>query len=189
MIIKHFPIELELANCYLLVDEDTRDALLVDAGEFRSELSDYVAAHGLNVRAIFVTHPHHDHNGAVDEYARIFGVDLIYGGSGRCAGRRTRVVNDGKTVSAGSITGVALSVPGHMPDLLCLQVPTARAVFTGDSLFAGSVGGTSSAEAREQQLTAIREKLLSLPDEVIVYSGHGPATTIGIERRFNAFLT
>lgn len=188
MIIRHFPLAVEQANLYIVVDEATRDGVLVDAGEFSAEAVDFIRSNGVKLRAIFITHSHYDHNGAVGEYVKAFAPDAVYGGSPGCAGPRTRVVHDGDDVVAGSLRARALSVTGHTSDQVMLYFPDAKAVFTGDALFAGSVGGTAGEERRAEQIDLIRKKLLTLPEDVRVYSGHGPATTIHIEKHHNPFL-
>lgn len=189
MILCHYRLDTELANCYLLADKERGDVILIDAGEFRSELVVFVHQNHLNLRQIFITHSHHDHNGAVEQYREAFGNPDVLGGSTACGGKSTRVLKDGDEVMVGPLRGQALAVPGHTPDQMCLYFPELRVLFTGDSLFAGSVGGTAGTANREEQIRGIKEKLLSLPEDVHVYSGHGPATTIYIEKNHNPFLT
>ena len=101
-------------------------------------------------------------------------------------GIATRHVVHGDTVRVGNLVGEVLATPGHTPDSISLAFP--GIVFTGDALFAGSVGGTSSPGCAKQQIDAIRRHILSLPDDYEVHPGHGPASTIGIERRGNPFF-
>jgi glyoxylase-like metal-dependent hydrolase (beta-lactamase superfamily II) len=96
-------------------------------------------------------------------------------------------LTDGEPYRAGSLEFEVLHTPGHSPGGISLRID--GYVFTGDALFAGSIGRSDFANSDGRKLIAgIRAKLLSLPDETIVYSGHGPATTIGRERKTNPFL-
>ncbi len=101
----------------------------------------------------------------------------------------TRLLHPGDALSLDTVECRVLDVAGHSPGGLAFYCPAARLVFTGDALFAGSIGRTDLPEGSETRLlNNIRQNLLSLPDEVIVYPGHGPSTTVGQERRTNPFL-
>jgi glyoxylase-like metal-dependent hydrolase (beta-lactamase superfamily II) len=95
-------------------------------------------------------------------------------------------VTDGWRTTAGSLEIRALSLPGHTPGGIAYVVEDV--VFSGDALFAGSLGGTRSLEAYRGQLRAVRDKILELPDATTIFPGHGPATTAGEERRHNPFF-
>ena len=97
--------------------------------------------------------------------------------------------NDGQKYSVGKLEFEILHCPGHTPGHVVLYEPTERKVFVGDVLFAGSIGRTDLPGGSTQQLlSSIKTKLMTLPDDVVVYSGHGPTTTIGEERLTNPFL-
>ena len=103
---------------------------------------------------------------------------------------RIQYVEDGQRITVGGVTLKVLHTPGHTPGgiSLLLEKPRTGIVFSGDALFAGSVGRTDLGGSQEALIRSIKEKLLALPDDTIVYPGHGPATTIGEERRNNPFL-
>jgi glyoxylase-like metal-dependent hydrolase (beta-lactamase superfamily II) len=124
----------------------------------------------------------------VGDYLREFPAAKAYGGSSGCAGKHTIVLSDGDTIKVGTLEARVLRVGGHTPDMHVLYFPAAGVLFSGDALFAGSVGGTSSPAARDEQTGAIRAKILELPDDVRVYGGHGPPTTVYIEKHHNPFL-
>jgi glyoxylase-like metal-dependent hydrolase (beta-lactamase superfamily II) len=86
----------------------------------------------------------------------------------------------------GQLTGTVFSTPGHTPDSLSLAFP--GVIFTGDALFAGSIGGVSSETDRTLEIDSIRKHIFSFPEDYEIHPGHGPASTVGIERRFNPFF-
>lgn len=168
-----------------------------------------VSDRGLRPAAILVTHTHGDHIVGIDELCRqwpdaqlgvpaseasyltdpdknlssAFGFNLVI------KAEPTRLLKPGDTLSLEGLECQVRDVSGHSPGGVAFYFPAAKVVFTGDALFAGSVGRTDFPGASETQLlNNIREQLLSMPDETIVYAGHGPSTTIGQERRTNPFL-
>ena len=193
-------------NCYLLADEGSADAVIVDPGEEAPRFLERAAREGLVIREIWLTHGHLDHIAGVgavkgatgapvwlhpadrpvydmlEEQARWFGLDfppapppdhdLVHGG----------------TMKLGSIEFAVRHTPGHSPGSVCFVAP--GIVIGGDVLFQGSVGRTDLPGGNaDQLLTSITTELLSLPDNTTVLPGHGPATTIGAERRTNPFLS
>ncbi len=186
--VRHFRLTCELANTYVACDGDTGVAWLVDVGEMSQRLIEWIHRAGLRIEGIFITHAHYDHNGAVETYTSLFPQATVLGGSEACAPGKTTVLSDGATVHIGNQKALVLSVPGHTPEHLVLYVPSAGVLFSGDALFAGSVGGTSSEKARTDQLEAIRSKIFSLPPHVVIYPGHGPPTTVRIESQANPFF-
>lgn len=188
MLLRHFRLQPELANCYVLCDEVAGESMLIDAGEFRPEVCEFIRESGTRLESIFITHSHYDHCQALDRYLEALGPAEVLAGSRRVGPALTRLVGDGDLVSVGTIGGQVLALPGHLPDCLALYFAELRTVFTGDVLFAGSIGGTASPADREQEIAGIRDKLLVLPDDVRIYSGHGPLTTVFIEKNGNPFL-
>lgn len=190
MIVQPFLLKVELAigevNVHVAACEETREAIIIDAGRFDSSIADYVTAQGLKLSTIFVTHNHSDHVDGVKDCAEHWGAKVVSGTPEVGGVKADRVVGHGDEVQVGSLTGRVVETSGHTPLGLSLVFP--GFVFSGDALFAGSVGGTKNQEDYDRQIAAIREHLLTLPDEYEVHSGHGPATTIGIERKFNPFF-
>ena len=193
-------------NSYLVEDEETSDAVVIDANLEPQTMIDLVRERGVNVKAILLTHTDIDHIAGLPVLLEAFGgVPVAVHASERHAvaegrplrrefGASTTVVGnvaslvEGETYRAGSLSFEVLHTPGHSPGGVTLKV--GDSLFTGDALFAGSIGRSDFSNSNgEELLLGINKKLLSQPDELTVYSGHGPATTIGKERRTNPFLS
>ena len=185
MIFQSFLLDINESNCYLVASETTRDAILVDAGVFDSRIHDYIEENNLNIEGVFITHDHYDHTSGLTDLMRQYRVKVwsASGNAGRTAGRH---VAHGHEIAVGELKGTVLATPGHTFDSLSLAFP--GVVFTGDALFSGSVGGTSSSDAARHQIEAIRQHIFTLPADYEIHPGHGPASTVAIERQFNPFF-
>ena len=185
MIVKHFLLKVNEVNAFVAACSETRDAMLIDAGDFDERIPAFVSENGLSLSKIFITHDHFDHTDATAAYAKRFNAEVISGTSpvGGCVARR---VKQGDEIRLGTLTGKLFSTPGHTPVGLSLAFP--GHVFTGDALFAGSVGGTSTKENYDIQIAAIRKHIFALPEDTLVHVGHGPSSTIAIEKKYNPFF-
>ncbi len=182
-------------NCYLVAGSRSPEAVVIDPGDEADAILARAAEAGLQVRAILLTHAHWDHVGAVAEVAEATGAPVLLHAADlplleEWSPRPVvpgRLLDQGDEIRVGEVVLSVLHTPGHTPGGLCFRA--AGRVFTGDTLFAGSVGRWDfPGGSREELLRSLRDRLLPLPDELLVHPGHGPATTIGAERRDNPFL-
>ena len=199
-------------NLYILWDEATRDAVVVDPGMMREAeremVSDFIQGQKLNVKHILLTHLHLDHVTGARWLADVTGADVCGSVLDAQLGRELpeqvaqfhlkiqaepltidRNLADGDTIPLGEEVIQVLHVPGHSPGGLAFYLPQSGLLIGGDTIFNGSVGRTDLMGGDMAQLiTSIREKILPLPDETVIASGHGPTTTIADEKRCNPFL-
>lgn len=204
MIVRAFPVGAFQENAYLLVDEETRSAVLIDPGEEGERLFRAAATLGGTIDAIWLTHAHIDHVGGIAAVKRQADVPVylhphdrpLYDNAPQQAmmfGLRMdappppeRELAEGEALRCGSLAFTVWHTPGHSPGHVTIHGH--GVAFVGDCLFAGSVGRTDLPLSDPAALVRSLDRLCSLPDETTVYSGHGPATTIGEERRSNPFL-
>ncbi|HEY3379501.1 MAG TPA: MBL fold metallo-hydrolase [Armatimonadota bacterium] len=173
---------------FLAWAEGDRTAIFVDPGGWDDAIATLLETLGLTLGAILLTHGHEDHTGGVDAMVANLGAP-VYAHAGDMAllARRPDTVLAGdECVPCGSLAWRVLPVAGHTDGSVAYAA--GDVVFTGDTLFAGAIGGTANLAAYEQERFAIRTQLFPLGDATRVYPAHGPATTIGIERRANPFL-
>ena len=194
-------------NCYVIGDQETGEGAVVDPGDEAARIAIAVEQTGLDIGKIIITHAHIDHVGAVatlvDEYAcPVFmhaGAEpmlkqlptqaIMMGLRFGKVPMVDRYVEDEEVLEVGELRLRALYTPGHAPGHLAFYEESEGVVFSGDALFAGSVGRTDLVGGdMEVLMRSINERLMTLPDETRVLSGHGPETTIGGERRHNPFL-
>jgi hydroxyacylglutathione hydrolase len=193
-------------NCWILAASASSPLVVIDPADDASILLDAVA--GREVSAIVLTHGHFDHLGAaraligqteapllvhcLDAY-RLTSADTtggsLFGFPHHHAPAADRLLNDGDVVEAGPLELTVLHTPGHTQGSICLVTKDKGHLFSGDTLFAGSVGRTDFPGGDSHALLeSIATKLATLPDETVVHPGHGPDTTIGRERRINPFF-
>ncbi|MGI6460914.1 MAG: MBL fold metallo-hydrolase [Candidatus Hydrogenedentales bacterium] len=182
---KHFLTSVNESNAFILACDQSRDALLIDAGAFEPAIAAFIETKRLKLTSVFITHDHYDHTGGLREIVDRYGAQ-VYAGSANPGACQAAVVGHGDTIGVGSLEGRVLATPGHTPDALSLAFP--GMVFTGDALFAGSVGGTASPALARQQAEAIQSHIFRLPADTEIHTGHGPSSTVAIESRYNPFF-
>ena len=193
-------------NTYVVWNEDTKDCVLIDPSDGFDEILRCMEEEKLSPKAIWITHGHDDHIGAVNELKRTYKllayimkdeeeavISPIYNLSGRMG--RPRVVEpdmtflDRQTIAVLGTSMTALLTPGHTVGGGCFWFPEEKIIFTGDTLFLESIGRSDFPGGDTLTLLrSIKETLMELPDDTVVFPGHGPATTIGHERKYNPFL-
>ena len=189
-------------NCYLAVCPETGEGIVIDPGAEGKRILHEIKKRGLIIVAIVNTHGHVDHTGANGRLKEALRVPLYFPekdlehyrnpgfGLGVVFGKPVppdHLLKEGERISFGRETLVVLETPGHTAGGISLY--GSGAVFTGDTLFAGSIGRTDLAGGSyERLIKSIKDKLMVLPPQTVVYPGHGPATTIEIEARSNPFL-
>ena len=198
----------ELAcNCSIFGDETSGDGMVIDPGDDIGEILSLIRKHGLRVTAIVVTHAHIDHIGGAAKLKAATGapvylnvadlpiydqLDLQAGWLGMKTPARTSIevdARDGDVLRLGAAEFNVLHTPGHTPGSISLWLPSERKLIAGDTLFRDSIGRTDLPGGDGRRiLVSIRDKLFPLPDEALVVPGHGPCTTMGREKEFNAFL-
>lgn len=203
MIFKCLPTGMFGSNCYIIGDKG--EGVIIDPGVETSEILDAAEREGLKIKYIILTHAHIDHICSVDEVREKTGAKVVvheadipalndprlnvshYTGQGRTFKAADMQVRDGDIIKAGDMVLEIIHTPGHTPGGICIK--TGNMVFTGDTLFKMSVGRTDLGRGNMDQLIhSVKNKLLTLPDETVVYPGHGESTTIGDEKRSNPFI-
>ncbi len=185
MIFAHFLIDVNESNSFVVGCEDTREALLVDVAALDPRIEAFLKAHELNLSAIFITHDHYDHTGGLGDALAKYDA-TIYAGASPIAGVPPVPLGHGDPLRFGNIEGKAVQTPGHTPNSISLILP--GMAFTGDALFSGSVGGTTTAANAKKQVDHIRKHIFCLPDDCQIHTGHGPSSTVGIEKQYNPFF-
>lgn len=182
-----------LSNSYLVYDREGGSALLVDGGTPTAPLHEAVRARRLEPELLLVTHRHPDHIAHVAEYAERYGIPVAgHPEEAEACGGFDRLLEGGEELSVGELRVRPLHVPGHTAGHLAVRVTHGgeEAVFTGDTLFRGSVGGTrgSGHTTLADLRRSVLEVLLALPPETAVHPGHTVPTTVAEELRTNAFV-
>jgi len=207
MILETFPVGPLQCNCTILGDEETHEAIVIDPGDEVGRIQRRLTQLGLKLKQILVTHAHIDHVGGALKLKRLTGAPILFNENdleqikimetqADWLGIATpetappdESLADGQLVGLDSYPARVIHTPGHTQGSVCLHFVPLNMLVAGDTLFAGSIGRTDLPGGNTPQiLDSIHTRLLALPNETKVVPGHGPATTIGAERRSNPFL-
>jgi hydroxyacylglutathione hydrolase len=206
MKIKNMPSGPLMVNTYLVYDEVDKKGFIVDPGGYNRQLTQEAIDKGVDVEYIILTHGHSDHIGGVNEHLDDFpGAKVVISVADQKMAQNAKlnmsplvfekevvvtpdiIVKQADSLQVGSMTLKFLMTPGHTPGGMCILV--GDALFSGDTLFYGSVGRTDFPGSSFEQLSeSIHRQLFVLPDEITVYPGHMGTTTIGFEKRNNPFV-
>lgn len=191
-------------NCYLIADPSTAEAIVIDPGDEAERIIERIDAKGFKPVNIVLTHAHYDHACAAGDLKKKYNAKLLmhedevpvyhmtkklcisWGYEPEDFPDADRLLTDGDTIVAGGLTFRVMHVPGHTPGGICIY--GYNTVFTGDSLFEGSVGRTDLPGGNTEKLFDSLKKIIALPPHTRVYCGHGNETTIGNEIKKNPFI-
>jgi len=200
MIIEKIVVGEMEANCYLVADEKSKKGVIIDPGGESIKIKRHIQKYNLNCLFIINTHGHIDHIGANNEFdipivihkddeGFLYNAELnlsLFVGLPFTSRKAERLLVDKETVVIGEMNFLVIHTPGHTPGSICLKLNTC--LFTGDTLFAQGFGRTDFPYSSEEKLiSSIKEKLLTLEPDIEIYPGHGPLSTIGIEKE-NFFI-
>ncbi len=209
MKIDHLILGAYETNCYILRENDSaKDCLIIDAGLNARKLLEFLDQQSLNPVVVILTHGHVDHITGVADLSEKYPDMKIYihkADAGMLTGAQSNLsemtgahfttkqadilLEQDSIIDQANVKLKVLHTPGHTPGGICLYAEDERIIFVGDTLFADSVGRTDLPGGSTSQLIkGIKEKILTLPDKTIVYTGHGPETTIAQEKETNPFL-
>lgn len=213
MDIKTFIVNPLQVNCYVVSDPETRQTAIIDPGMFfdseRKAIHDYIDANGLELRCVLLTHGHFDHAMSAAWVHETYGLapcvhtadtDLLQ----HCEEQirlflhrsmsvqqppTVKQLNDGDSVIIGNIELKVIHTPGHTLGGVCFYCPAHNVLFSGDTIFHGSIGRTDLDTGNTQQLIdSIQQHIITLPAETKILPGHGPATSVGTEQHINPYI-
>ncbi|TFG83421.1 MAG: MBL fold metallo-hydrolase [Spirochaetales bacterium] len=170
------------ANVYLVGNDESREALLVDPAAFTIDLLGFIEEKGYDITSVLVTHKHPHHVAGLATLLKIYNAQ-VYSSNADIDGVPCRVVHDGDTFTACGIDIRTISVPGHSADSVVFRL--GKMLFTGDALYSGFIGRTMSQYSNSLLKDQLNQKILNQADDCIVLPGHGPPSSVGAERLFN----
>lgn len=204
--IEQYVVGMVQTNCYFAINDDTNEMFIVDPGASAEKLAEIIDKEKLNPVAILLTHGHFDHAGAAAELAEHYGIEIyahedeqetlenpsinLSGWEGKnIVYHADSYLKDEQVIDVAGFSVRVFHTPGHTVGGCCYYLPEQSVVFSGDTLFAQSVGRTDFPKGSAATLgRSIKDKLMTLSDDVTVYPGHNEITTIGMERVNNPFL-
>ena len=183
MLIKTIKVGSLQTNCYIVIDEPSNEAIIIDPGDEAGRI--LPETRGLKIRYIIITHGHPDHFGAIDEVKKKTGALLLANPADNWFFNPDQELKEGDEVVFGGITLKVLQTPGHSKGCICLYTP--GHLFSGDTLFSGTCGRTDLPGGSSAEMSSSLMRLSTLPDETKVYPGHDEFTTIKDEKERGTF--
>lgn len=171
----------KLTNCYLVVNEFTKKALIIDPCKISSTLISQIEQDNYDLEAVFITHKHTNHYRGLKTLQKIYDFTVYAADNELTSG--SAVLKDEGAKRIGGLNVEYFSLPGHSADSIVYKIE--NVLFTGDVIFASTIGSSSCAYTKKYLSNGIKSKIFSLPDEMIIMPGHGPMTSIGAEKQFN----
>jgi glyoxylase-like metal-dependent hydrolase (beta-lactamase superfamily II) len=183
------------SNCYILGTEPNPhdaapterrfdgEAIIIDPGNMDEGILNFIEQHNYRLMGVLITHDHLNHVHGLRTLKRVYDVE-VYAVNRFILDHKTTMVKDGETFDIGSFHIETITVPGHSSDSAIYKIE--HLLFTGDALNAGLLGTTASSYGAEVQMNALRTKIFSLPGNYGIFPGHGPPSTLEVEKRFNA---
>ena len=193
-------------NCYVVVNEDTKECFAVDMAYCPKAYVDHIREQGYQMKALFLTHGHFDHIMGIEDFLKAFDVPVYVGREEQplladdrlnassmygyhCVYTGAKALEDGQIVECAGTEIHVIHTPGHTAGGTCYYIESDKTLMSGDTLFAGSVGRTDYPTASSAaMMESLHDKLCKLPDDTDVYPGHGEFTTIGYEKQNNPFM-
>jgi len=174
MIIKRIVVGLLETNCYLVADEKTKEAVIIDPGDEAEKILNVIKKENFKPKFILLTHTHPDHIGALEDLKEKLDIEVLK-------------VKDGDKFQIGNLEVRTIGTPGHTSESICFVIDSN--IFSGDTLFKNGIGRTDLEGGDFDQIQNSLKLLMEFPNHFKVFPGHGPETTIGEERKNNPFLT
>lgn len=206
MIIRTVPVGMNQTNSYIVGCEETQQGVVIDPGAQGKRIVSEIERSGLDIRYVLITHAHFDHIGAIGQVVEATGARLAIhpnerplleaGGGASMWGFKVDPsptpdveLSEGQTIEVGELRFQVLFTPGHSPGGVTFYEADEGVAFDGDVLFSNGVGRTDLPGGdRGTLMRSIKDVLFALPDETVIYSGHGPKTTVGQEKRSNPWV-
>lgn len=204
--IKSMTLGMVATNCYLIINKETNEALLIDPADNALRISNVIEENVCTLKAILLTHGHFDHIMALNELKKRYNVpvyaheeeeDVLKQSSLNMSGMIGQIyttqadiyVKDGEHLKLAGLDIIVLHTPGHTKGGVCYYLPEEKVLMSGDTLFHCSIGRTDFPTGSMSQLVrSVKEQLFVLPDDVQVYPGHDSVTSIGYEKQYNPFF-
>lgn len=173
------------SNCYIVANEKTNEAIIIDPGIITAAIIEQIESNNLKLAAVLITHNHGSHVHGLKTLRKIY-TPKIYGADLEIAGKETNVIAGNGKIRIAGMTVQYITLPGHTADSMVYKI--GNVFFTGDAVSAGKIGSTNSSYSSHILRLNLNEKILSQQENTVILPGHGPPTSVGAERRFNTEL-